>query len=400
MINIVDKTLCCGCEACVQICPKHCISFDEDAEGFSYPVIDQTSCIDCGLCEKICHEIHPFEEKKPIRIIAANNKKKEVRLNSSSGGIFTCLAENCIKEGGVVFGARFDENWEIIITETDNIDDLNFFRGSKYVQAKIGDSFKKTKEYLDGGRKVLFSGTPCQIAGLNHFLKKEYKDLLTVDFVCHGVPSPMVWRKYLEEVKQKEKKDAHKADKYVRIKSISFRDKISGWKKYSFTLTLATDSADGKKNSVSFSHIYNEDIYMKAFLTNLILRPSCYVCPSKCGKSHADITMADFWGIENVKPEMDDDIGTSLVLINSTKGESSIPFSEMSYSDTTYEIAKTCNPSIWRSPKCHPKREHFFSQLSEVEFISKQIERELRKPLNRRIVMAFKRLVKRFIGRC
>ena len=199
MIEIKDKKDCCGCSACVQRCPKQCITLKEDNEGFLYPIVDKKTCIDCGLCEKVCPILHQGEPQKPLKVYAAKNLNEEIRRQSSSGGIFTLLAEQVIQEGGVVFGARFDENWEVKHDYTETIEGLAVFRGSKYVQSRIEDNYKKAEEFLKQGRKVLFSGTPCQIAGLKRFLRKEYEELLTVDFVCHGVPSPGVWRKYLKE---------------------------------------------------------------------------------------------------------------------------------------------------------------------------------------------------------
>lgn len=200
MINITNKYNCCGCGACAQCCPKQCITLDVDKEGFSYPVVDTSVCVDCGLCEQVCPFLHPYEKREPLRTLAAYNTQEEVRMQSSSGGIFSLLAEKVIQEGGVVFGARFDENWQVTIDYTESIDGLSAFRGSKYVQARTGDTFKQCESFLKADRKVLYSGTPCQVAGLKHFLRKEYGNLLTVDFVCHGVPSPKVWGLYLTQL--------------------------------------------------------------------------------------------------------------------------------------------------------------------------------------------------------
>ena len=203
MIDILNKKDCCGCSACVQKCPKQCISLKEDNEGFLYPQVNQQECISCGICKKVCPIINPNEKRTPLQIYAAINKNEEIRRQSSSGGIFTLLSEEILKEGGVVFGARFDENWEVKHDYTENVKGLVNFRGSKYVQSRIEDNYKKVETFLKQGRKVLFSGTPCQIAGLKRFLSKEYDNLLTVDFICHGVPSPKVWRLYLYETYRK-----------------------------------------------------------------------------------------------------------------------------------------------------------------------------------------------------
>ena len=226
MITVTDKNNCCGCSACVQACPKQCISMQQDAEGFLYPQVDTSSCIECGLCEKVCPFIHPYEARTPEYTFAAINNNEQIRMESSSGGTFTLLAEQIINEGGVVFGARFDENWQVTIDYTERIDGLAAFRGSKYVQARVGDTYAKCANFLKAGRKVLYSGTPCQIAGLKHYLRKEYDNLITVDFVCHGVPSPKVWEKYLHELVGT-----------VNVQGVSMRDKQhEGWKRFNFVL--------------------------------------------------------------------------------------------------------------------------------------------------------------------
>lgn len=199
MIDILDKKDCCGCSSCVQRCPKQCITLKEDNEGFLYPIVNKEICISCGLCEKVCPVLSQGEPRKPLKVYAAKNQDEEIRRQSSSGGVFTLLAEQVIREGGVVFGAIFDENWEVKHDFAETIEGLAPFRGSKYVQSRIDDNYKKAERFLNQGRKVLFSGTPCQIAGLKRFLRNEYDNLLTVDFVCHGVPSPGVWRQYLKE---------------------------------------------------------------------------------------------------------------------------------------------------------------------------------------------------------
>ena len=202
MIKIQDKSQCCGCEACRNICPKQCILMQEDKEGFLYPEVNLADCIDCGLCEIACPVLHPAKERIPVAVCAAKHYDDNIRLASSSGGVFTFIAEQVIDEGGVVFGARFNDQWEVIHDYVETKEKLSCFRGSKYVQSRIGDTYKQVLHFLQSGRKVLFTGTSCQIVGLKLFLRKEYDNLLTVDVICHGVPSPKVWKKYLNE-KQK-----------------------------------------------------------------------------------------------------------------------------------------------------------------------------------------------------
>lgn len=354
MIQILDKTHCCGCSACVQVCPKQCISLYEDKEGFLYPCVDKTKCIECGLCEKVCPCLGDSSEREPKVVYAAKNSNENIRLKSSSGGVFTLLAEKVINAGGVVFGARFDENWDVELSYTETIEGLSAFRGSKYVQAQVGTTFIEAERFLKAGRKVLFSGTPCQIKGLLKYLRKDHDNLLTVDFVCHGVPSPKVWRLYLKEEIERIARQGDDGKNIVlsslvmpTIKGINFRDKSSGWKKYSFTLQLTKALAEGEQNSVLRSNKFYENPFMQAFLSDLILRPSCYACPAKSGKSGSDITIGDFWGIENIKPEIDDDRGVSLVMVHNETNFCNMDLSSMT--KLTFQDALNGNPSIAKS---------------------------------------------------
>lgn len=325
MIDIVEKRECCGCNSCVQCCPRSCITMREDEEGFLYPLVNTAECVDCGLCEWVCPVLHQAEVREPLAVYAAKNRDEEIRRQSSSGGVFTVLAEKMIEEGGVVFGARFDDRWEVVHDYTEKVEGLVAFRGSKYVQSRIEDSFKEVERFLKVGRKVLFSGTPCQVAGLKRFLRKEYDNLLTVDFICHGVPSPGVWREYLKEetARQCGGKNSVLSHPYnkinsrdVRIENISFRDKRLGWKKFSFALTLSVPVGHGVKNTVLLSEPLDKNIFMRGFLADLYLRPSCYACPAKSFKSGSDITIGDFWGVQAIAPDLDDDKGISVMFIH------------------------------------------------------------------------------------
>lgn len=199
MICIKDKVDCCGCASCVQRCPKQCISLTEDTEGFLYPKVDESQCIDCGLCEKVCPLLEVEKAWPPFKVLAAKNLNEEERMCSSSGGVFFLLAGDVIHRGGVVFGAVYDADWEVVITHAETLGAVRPMMGSKYLQARTETAFRDAERYLKQGREVLFTGSPCQIAGLRKFLRKDYPNLLTVDFLCHGVPSPGVWRRYLNE---------------------------------------------------------------------------------------------------------------------------------------------------------------------------------------------------------
>ena len=371
MIEIKDKKNCCGCSACVSICPKHCITMQEDSEGFLYPQVDERICVNCGLCEKVCNELHPYDTREPLQVLAAINKNEDIRLKSSSGGIFHLLAEKTIREGGLVFGARFDENWQVVIDYAEDMKGVEAFMGSKYVQARMENAYVDAKRFLNEGRKVLFSGTPCQVAGLHRYLRKPYDNLLSVDFICHGVPSPKVWKIYLEEV----------VKQVQSISSVEFRNKEKGWKKFGFI--LRHNEID---KTVSMLSPFTENHYMKAFLNDIILRPSCYECKARGCSSQSDITIADFWGIETLLPEMDDDKGTSLVLVNTNTGKLALDVAQITMAASTYDCVKKLNSACFRSPKVHPKREMFFMYLGKKKLIS-LIDDCMKLPFRRRLGM-------------
>ena len=379
MIEIKDKSACCGCSACVQVCPKDCILFNEDNEGFRYPSVDSTKCIDCGLCEKACPVITQNEPRQPIGVYAAKNGNEDVRLSSSSGGIFTALAEIVINRGGVVFGARFDENWEVKHDFTETIEGLSAFRGSKYLQSRIENAYSDVETFLKQDRTVLFSGTPCQVAGLKRYLRREYENLLTTDFVCHGVPSPLVWREYLE-----------RASKGRIISNVNFRNKTESWKKYKFVV-------EGKNAIVNQTFFSNE--YMQGFLRDIYLRPSCYACPAKSSKSGADITLGDFWGIENYLPEFDDDKGVSLVMVQTEKGATYFNAVKCRRIDTDYERALDGNPSIEKNAYCSLKyRQMFWQSKDKINNISRIISK-MKPSFLRRCIGFAKRIIRKLVLR-
>ncbi|MDN0071325.1 Coenzyme F420 hydrogenase/dehydrogenase, beta subunit C-terminal domain [Bacteroides caecigallinarum] len=383
MINITDKSKCCGCSACVQRCPKQCISIREDEQGFLYPIIDTLKCIDCSLCEKVCPMLNPSLEKEPLQVFAAKNKNEEQRLRSSSGGIFILLAQYIIKQGGVVFGARFDQKWEVEHCYAETIEELEPLMRSKYVQSNIGNTYKEAEQFLKQGRPVMFVGTSCQIAGLKRFLRKEYNNLLAIDFICHGVPSPGIWRKYLEEIKFSLSEAAGKNSvlsfslkPMPVITGINFREKQNGgygWKKFGFEVRIKLPS-EGDKNTVLKSDIFYENIFMRGFLSNLYLRPSCYKCTAKNGASGSDLTISDFWGIQNYHPEFDDDKGTSLVFVHTDKGKSVIERlkTKIDVLESNMSEAIESNPSYTRSVSIPEKYSLFWKTFikSESVFIS------------------------------
>ena len=409
MIDIIEKRLCCGCAACVQKCPKSCIDMFEDEEGFLYPQVDKSSCINCHLCEHVCPVINQRNPRHPEICKAIKAKDEKLRQNSSSGGVFSLIAERILCEGGVIFGACFNEKWEVVHGWTENVSDYHKFRGSKYVQSRIGNAYKQAELFLKEGRKVLFSGTPCQISALKLFLGREYTNLYLMDFVCHGVPSPGIFRWYLQE---KVNKYAPKTGKNtvsflpinsipqgdvlvpstMRIEDIHFRDKRNGWKKYSFVFTFTKPLGDGKQNSVSFSSNVCENAYLQGFIGDLFLRPSCHDCPCRHLKSGSDVMVGDFWGQEYTFPNFDKDTGVSAIFPLTPKG-----FKLMQEIEPEAQIVERpfCdflkyNPAIFSSKSIPDVRGKFWS-LPYKYSLEERIRKAYQAPLRERILYRLKR---------
>ena len=353
MISIEDKHACCGCSACVQSCPRQCLTMAEDGEGFLYPTPSERAadCNECGLCEQACPLLHRAGAREPLQVLAVKNANEQERMASSSGGVFIALARQTLEAGGLVFGAIFNEQWEVVIASAERIEDVRPMMGSKYVQARVGNAFQQARQALREGRQVLFSGSPCQIAALRRFLRKPYPHLLCVDFLCHGVPSPAVWRRYVQEIQQQ----------HAPIRSIRMRDKVKGWNTFSLTFTF---HAKKGKEVPSLSQTLNEDPYYKGFLSDLYLRPSCYGCASKGGRSGSDLTIADYWGIGRVMPDFDDDRGVGLVLLNTPAGEAAFAALPMVVRPSTIADARTCNGGFNEHLRMPAMRAKFFARFS------------------------------------
>ncbi len=300
-ISITDKHNCTGCSACYSSCPTSAITLTRDGEGFLYPEVNATLCVECGICKRVCPSINPNEKNEAIKLFAAINKDPQIRKQSTSGGTFSTLAEKILDRGGVIFGVAFNSEWRTHHIVVESRAELAQLRGSKYLQSDLGDSFRKVKEYLDQDRWVLFSGTPCQADGVRRTLGGGHEKLIIVDNICHCVPSPAVFSRYIQELTSGRK-----------LQSFSFRSKINGWHDYHISYTI-----DGQE----YNHPAYKDSFTFAFFKHLSIRPSCFKCPSKEGRSRSDITIADFWGVESVMAEIDDNQGCSLVIVNNRCGE-------------------------------------------------------------------------------
>lgn len=308
MPKLVTSEYCTGCTACASVCPKGCITMAADENGFIHPVIDAERCVECGLCEKTCPVATPLTmaQSKP-KAYAAYSKDEAVRMQSSSGGIFTEVAKAILANGGVVFGAAYNARFEVVHTCVDSEAELAKLRGAKYAQSDLRGIFAKVKAILDNGQQVLFSGTPCQVGGLKAYLRKDYVNLVTVDFVCHSVPSPMAWQEYV-------KYRAQQDNSGNLPQSIDLRSKTTGWSRYQYSNRFLYD--DGSIHAAKSG----ESLYMKLFVGGYINRESCDNCRFKGYHRISDLTIGDFWGIWDIEPEMDDNKGTSVVLVQSDRG--------------------------------------------------------------------------------
>lgn len=350
--QLPDALRCCGCGACANSCPAQAIAMIPDVEGFLQPRIDEQTCIQCGLCEKTCPVLHPKYNNTPKPDCFALAAADDVRMSSSSGGVFSILSEEILRQGGTVFGAAWQSDWTISHQSADSADGLGPLRGSKYLQSDTGMTYRQAKEILEQGKPVLYSGCPCQIAGLYSFLRKDYPLLYTAEIICHGVPSPKAFRKYLQDNFSEKP-----------IKRIDFRDKsVFKW---------STTSNIYFQNGEEYHKNEREDPYLKAFLPCMILRKSCASCSFSKLPRQADITMGDFWGCEKFHPGINDRKGISAVLINSSKGH--ILFDRVRKAfpvciPTTVDAITHVNKTIIHPFRPHSGRKHFFSSMEAKPF--------------------------------
>ena len=355
------QQFCTGCGACTTVCAKSAITMQPDAEGFLYPVVDSTFCVGCDQCEKRC----PTNQKSILnqpKVFSAWNTKEEERAVSSSGGIFTVLARETLHMGGAVFGAVFDSDFHVEHVGAITSQEIGAMRGSKYVQSDATESLRHAADLVRKEVPVLFSGTPCQIAGLYMLLEWERPtNLTTVDFICHGVPSPAVFRSYLEELKRIFR---------APIESYTFRDKQKGWRNFSVVTHF--------KNQAVYTGTQREDPFLVGFLANLYLRPSCHTCTNlRHGNHVSDLTLGDLWGAEKVISEKDDDKGLSLIFANTDKGRNLLSSLSGVKMDAIGDLKPlySSNPSIISPAAAHENRQVFFKGFAKHGFKSHDVLR-------------------------
>ena len=309
MFEVLEKSKCCGCAACFSSCPHQAISMRIDNEGFEYPVINQQKCVDCGLCQKVCPVIQ-YDNKQVQRDAhndaqigyAARNKNYAQRLISSSGSIFPPIAEWILENNGIVVGAAYDEQFNVVHKIIDSTDGLEDIQGSKYLQCKADNTtFIRIRDELKARRLVLYAGMACQVEGLKAFLRKEYENLYTIDLICMGIPSPVVWQTYLNTFFEGEK-----------LLHVNFKEKSIGWNTFCFYI---------KTDKREFKEIGMENLYLQSMFRSWNMRPSCFQCPFKKKERSSDFTLADCWGACKLVPEINDNKGLSSVIVHSKKGQ-------------------------------------------------------------------------------
>ena len=343
MITIDKKENCTGCSACANVCPKSCIRIVPDEEGFGYPVVDHQLCIECDLCVKTCPIINYCNELSPQRIVGLRNKDDEELLRSASGGVFPALAEYVVNAGGLVAGAVWNKDFSVSHQMCDNIKDAQAFRGSKYQQSHIGQIYREIKKCLQANRLVLFTGTPCQVAGLKHFLRKPYDNLFTCDLICHGVPSPKVFQSYVAHIEQKYNRS---------IIDINMRDKTFGW----------DNSGVRVKFSDGTSIFRNKDtnLFNAMYSVHYATRPSCHHCVYANFHREGDLTIGDFWTVKTWQPEFFYPKGVSVAIVNTPKGRILLEAIEKNFYVVESDEEEILQNNLYQSAPPSSARARFF----------------------------------------
>ena len=358
MPKLATKEYCTGCTACASACQNGCIAMTADENGFLYPAIDAQNCVECGLCEKACPVMTPFPKAENVpKAYAAYSNDEQMRLDSSSGGIFTEIAKAILQQDGAVFGAAYNNRFEVVHVCAEDEENLAKLRGAKYAQSDLQGIFANVKAQLEQGRKILFSGTPCQVGGLKAFLRKDYDNLLTVDFVCHSVPSPMAWQAYVQY--------RAKLDHGGELpESINLRAKSTGWSHYQYSNLFQYP------NGINHVTGSGDSLYMKLFVGGYISRVSCANCQFKGYSRISDLTIGDFWGIWDIAPEMDDNKGTSVLLVQSKRGAELLDqiSNRLMLKEVSCEEASRQNPAMIKTSAPNDRRQSTLALIQKGRF--------------------------------
>ena len=367
----VDYEKCTGCGACVQRCPKRCISWTQREFGFRYPQIDKDACVNCGLCEKVCPTDKALEVPVEQKVYAAVHKDTEVLAKSTSGGAFTAIADAIFAQGGIVYGAAMLDDMQVKHIRTTGKDDFEGLRSSKYLQSDTGTTYQMVEQDLKQGKFVLYSGTPCQIDGLKNFLGKDYETLYTVDIVCHGVGSQAYFDKYMDFARER----------YGKIKALRFRSKeYAGWS--CGGVVVVVDSSDCLKK-IPYRDFDN--YYYSYFLSGDIYRKSCYSCKYANTNRVGDFTLGDYWGVEALNLPLQTENGCSLLLVNNQHAMQLLDEIEsLDRVETTVEQAAHCNKQLNAPSKLMDSRQN---RIGEYESLSgQQIQKEYLKNHRKTVV--------------
>lgn len=384
MIELRHKEDCCGCTACASVCGRGAISMVRDAEGFLYPRVEAGDCVGCGLCETVCpvqRYDHRGPRQHPPQVYALHHRDEEIWEKSSSGGVFAALCEAVLAEGGCVFGAAYNERWEVVHRRADTQETADAFRGSKYVQSDLQGVYAQVKAALSKGRKVLFSGTPCQCEGLRGYLRREYDTLLIVDIMCHCVPSPALFADYVQFVQRKAGSP---------IRSIFMKDKRFGWGEQTLRITF--------ENGEEWFNTPETRLWNTIFYSRLATRPSCHACRFTNYHHPGDVTIGDFWGIDRTHPEFYDRKGISLLFVNTAKGEALFAAVSKRFVYIKSDVEHCVQPNLLHPTQPAPARGAFWQDYARLSFRSlcvKYFGYGLRNYLRRRMKGVINKLFRR-----
>ena len=361
-MRLASRQICSGCAACQAVCAAGAIAMTPDEEGFLYPVVDPAKCVRCGRCRNACPSLGRLKARHPLQAFAVRAKDRSLRTASSSGGVFSLLAEMTLAAGGVVFGAVWTRDWSVAHAKAETAAELAAMRGSKYLQSRMDGVYAAVRAELAKGRRVLFSGTPCQVAALRGFLGGDDERLLAVEVMCHAAVSPRAWFAYLRARSEEWRPGSGQGDVSANFTGMTFRDKRDGWSHSAVCLRFSDGSSYRRRQS--------EDLYMWAYCAHLITRPSCHACRMRHFRSSADMTIGDFWGVGNHHRELMDDLGVSAVFANTDRGRAALEriLPSCDFAVTTPERVAELNPILFVSAKAHGDRHEFLCRIGEENF--------------------------------